>query len=289
MKLPLLASALVTLGIVAACSSEDERSNATTPPGPDSGKIGDGDGGTTNPDGGKEETDIVFADGTTFAKRDCTLTIRWAGGGTDVKIAGEFTSWATSPLALTKTGSGHEITLSPGPTLEGGKLYAYKIIADGNWTLDPANKYRKLVDGQMNSGLVLPACAAGPETVPGLVALNGAEMKVRATIRSAEDGDAIERVKASLDNVGLPAGSFVIDAAAGAVDFTLLGLGKGKHTLSLRSFDKKGREAEPIDLPFWVEDEAFDYRDGVLYMMLIDRFANGDKANDCLLYTSRCV
>ena len=50
--------------------------------------------------------------------------------------------------------------------------------------------------------------------------------------------------------------------------------------LSLVATDGKMRAAEPIDLPFWVEDEAFDYRDGLLYMFMVDRFANGDTTND---------
>jgi hypothetical protein len=28
-----------------------------------------------------------------------------------------------------------------------------------------------------------------------------------------------------------------------------------------------------VDLPFWIEAEAFDPRDGVLYMLFTDRFA----------------
>ena len=64
------------------------------------------------------------------------------------------------------------------------------------------------------------------------------------------------------------------------VDFSFTGLPKGKHTLSLRALDASGNASEPIDLPFWVEDEPFDYRDGALYMMMIDRFANGDASND---------
>src|SRR5690606_20944094 len=79
---------------------------------------------------------------------------------------------------------------------------------------------------------------------------------------------------------GIPQGYFTLDEAKGAIDFSFTGLAKGKHTLSLRAVDGKGRESEPVDLPFWVEDEAFDWRDGVLYMLLVDRFANGNAAND---------
>jgi len=283
MKLSFALVSVVAAGLVAwgsGCASDGDTDTRPTPDGPDSGKVGQGEGGPGDTDGGKVETDIVFGDGTMFQTRDCTLTIRWEGGGTDVKIAGEFTSWADGALSMTKSGNAHEILLSPGAGLVGGQLYAYKIITDGTWRLDPNNRYRKIVDNQMNSGLVLPACEAGPETLSSKVDVNGSAMKVRVTVRSAADGDAPERVKASLDNGGVPAGSFTIDAAAGAIDFSFTGLAKGKHTLSLRTLDKQGREAEPVDLPFWVEDEPFDYRDGVLYMMLIDRFANGNKAND---------
>ena len=283
MKPSFALACLVAAGLVAwgsGCASDGDTDTRPTPDGPDSGKVGQDDGGPGDTDPGKVETDIVFDDGTTFQKRDCTLTVRWEGGGSDVKIAGEFTSWADGALSMTKNGDAHEIVLSPGANLVGGQLYAYKIITDGTWRLDPQNRYRKILDGQMNSGLVLPACEAGPETLSSKVDVNGADMKVRITVRSAADGDAPERVKASLDNGGVPAGSFEIDPSAGAIDFSFTGLAKGKHTLSLRTLDKKGRESEPVDLPFWVEDEPFDYRDGVLYMMLIDRFANGNKATD---------
>ncbi len=282
MKPCLVLSSLV-LGAVflGACASDSEGTGRPEPPGPDSGKIGEKDG-TPGPNG-KIETDIVFDEGTTFAKRECTLTIRWEGGGNDVKLAGEHTTpaWADGAVPLTKNGDAHEITLEPGPSLAAGTLYAYKLIVDGQWKLDPKARYRKIVGGQMNSGFVLPTCDAGPETLAGRVDVNASgSMKVRITVRGAADGARPERVKASLDNDAVPDGSFAIDASAGAVDFSFEGLAKGKHTLSIRAFDEKGRESEPIDLPFWVEDEPFDYRDGILYMLLIDRFANGDKSND---------
>ncbi len=274
---------LVLVGsVAAACGSSKDDPGAPITPGIEAGPPGDT--GTAVPDGGKEETEIVFDKDTSFGKRSCTLTIPYEGVAADVKIAGEFTDWATSPLALTKTNSGFAITLQPGPKLQGGVLYGYKLIADGTWKLDPAGKYRKIIGGEMNSALKLPACDAGPELLGGKVAVTSAgstgEMKVRVTLRAASDGEAPATMAASIDGAKIPVGSWKIDTSAGAVDFTLTGLPKGKHTLSLRSKDGKQREAEPIDLPFWVEDEAFDYRDGLLYMFLVDRFANGDKAND---------
>jgi glycosidase len=289
MKPGVVLPVLLFLGItvVGACSSDTDPASRPSPPGPDSGKVGtkeDGGRDPEDPNRPKIETDIVLPAETRFDKRDCTVTVRWEGGGSDVKIAGEFTTpaWENGPLPMTKNGSVHEITIAPSATVEAGKIHAYKLIVDGQWKIDPRSQYRKIVGAppQINSGFVLPTCEAGPETRSGPVAVTGSEMKVRVTLRTAADGDAVERIKASLDNDGVAAEAFAIDAASGAVDFTFAGLAKGKHTLSLRTFDRKGREAEPVDLPFWVEDEAFDWRDGVLYMMLIDRFANGDRMND---------
>ena len=274
--------AFVVLGSAAtACGSSKDDPAPGAPPGIEAGPPGDTG---TGPDGGKEETEINFDKTTSFAKRACTLTLRYDGTGNDVKIAGEFTDWATSPMPLTKTGSGFEVTLQPGAQLQGGGLYGYKLIIDGTWKLDPRGKYRKIIAGEMNSGLRLPACDAGPELLSDKVAVASAgaagELKVRVTVRAASDGEPPTSMAASIDGAKIPVGSWKIDNSAGAVDFTLPGLAKGKHTLSLRSKDGKAREAEPIDLPFWVEDETFDYRDGLLYMFLIDRFANGDKTND---------
>jgi neopullulanase len=277
--LPALFAVLASVAV--ACSSSEDPASPATTPGIEAGPPGDAG---TDPDGGKEATEIVFDKNTSFAKRACTLTLRYNGTGNDVKLAGEFTDWATSPLPFTKTGSGFEVTLQPSAKLLGGTLYGYKIITDGTWKLDPAGKYRKIIGGEMNSGLRLPQCDVGPELLSEKVAVASAgsagEMKVRVTVRAASDGEPPATLAASIDGAKIPAGSWKIDHAAGAVDFTLPGLVKGKHTLSLRSKDGKSREAEPIDLPFWVEDETFDYRDGLLYMFLVDRFANGDKAND---------
>ncbi len=244
------------------------------------------DGGTTTADGQapREETSIVFEKSVAFSKRACSLTLRVAGPGNDVRLAGEFTDWEAGALPLTKAASGFEITLSPSAKLQGGILYGYKIIVDQQWKLDPAGAYRKIVGGEMNSGLKLPECEAGPELISEKVSVAKARdvgtMSVRVHVRAALDGEAPVSMSASLDRGGVPAGSWKVDTATGAVDFSLPGLAKGKHVLSLASVDGKGRKAESIDLPFWVEDEAFDYRDGLLYMFLVDRFANGDKGID---------
>jgi glycosidase len=283
MKVASLLSSMVLGGMVAiaACASNDERSVRATPEGPRSGTGTGSDGGT---DGGAPEgvlTDMVFPANTEFSPRSCTVTLTWTGSGSNVTVAGEFTDWAAAPLPMTKSTDGFELTLSPGPKLAGGNLYAYKMIVDGEWRLDPENRYRKIMGGQMNSALKMPACAAGPELLTDTMTTSASgQAKVTVRVRAAADGSRPRLVRASLDGQGIAASAFTFDPPKGAVTFSFQGLEKGKHRLSLRAVDEKDREAEPVDLPFWIEDEPFDYRDGILYMLLIDRFANGRKEND---------
>ena len=238
----------------------------------------------TSAEGGPGElvlTEIPFPETTTFSPRACTVTLRWKGEGSNVTVAGEFTEWAAQPLPMTKGTDGFELTLSPGPKLAEGQLYAYKMVVDGQWRLDPDNHYRKIVGGQMNSALKVPACSARPELVSDAMSVTpSGQARVTISVRAASDGTRARALRASLDGNGVATSAFRVDASRGAITFSFQGLAKGKHTLSLRAVDAKDREAEPVDLPFWIEDKPFDYRDGILYMLLIDRFANGSTEND---------
>jgi glycosidase len=276
------------MGLLVACSSTDAaREHGDEPVGPGSktngGVVVAPDGGAVPNEDGKIESDIVFADGATFGQRDCSLTVTFKGTATDVKIAGELTSpqWADGAMPMTKTGDGFSITLQPSASAVGGTLYGYKFIVDGNWILDPTNKYRKIVGDQMNSGLKLPECSAGPELLAQKVAATAdGKMTAHVDVLRASDGNPVDRVKASFDGNPVVKANVGIDATTGGLNFSYDQLAKGKHVLTMRAVDKQGRESDPVDLPFWIEDEAFDYQDGLLYMIMLDRFANGDTTND---------
>ena len=53
---------------------------------------------------------------------------------------------------------------------------------------------------------------------------------------------------------------------------------KASYTISLTS--NNGVEVDPLFIPVWNEETKFDWRDGVLYFAFIDRFNNGNPAND---------
>ncbi len=273
----LLGAALATATLSAACADNGDASPGQPDPG--GPVVGGGkDGGPAT--GEPPSTDITFPEGTAFAARSCDLTLRFKGSAAAVKVAGEFTGWANGALPMTKTGDGFELVLGRANGLEPGGLYAYKLVIDEQWRLDPAGTHRKIVGDQMNSALRMPDCEAGPELATETVAATAAgDVTAKITVLAASTGEPPSKLEVSLDRTAIPAGTWTA-AKDGTVSFALKGLPKGKHTLSVRAEDAMGRTAAPLDLPFWVEDEPFDYRDGVLYMFMIDRFANGNKAND---------
>jgi glycosidase len=276
------AFASVVVGGVAApaCASSDNDRPKPDVGGPVSNTTPDG-GPAANRDGGPGSTDIAFPANTTFEDRPCTVKLHFEGTANDVAVAGEFTNWDKSPpLPMTKNGNAFELTLGPDANLTAGTLYAYKLIVDGTWQLDPNGTHRKMVDSTMNSAFVLPACKDGPEVTSGALTASGnGDAQVRITTRRATDGVAPAKLIARLDQAPVADGTFKADAT-GAIDFTFHGLAKGKHRLSLVAVDANERRSQPVDLPFWIEDEAFSYRDGLLYMFMVDRFANGSTAND---------
>ncbi len=236
------------------------------------------DGGGALPDAGTARWGV----------RSCDLTIRHAPpvGVSDVRIAGEHTGWADAPLPRRDDdGDGtYEITFSPSARLSPGELYAYKLIVGGTWILDPAARYRKYADACLNSAFLMPACTLAPEIRASelTASYDGAagSASTRLTILTATDGALPSTIAMTLDGEPLPDGAAVLDADAGAFDVTLTDLPLGRHELSIRVTDAAGRDAEPVDLAFWIEEEPFEWRDATMYMIVVDRFANGDREID---------
>ncbi|HVH45873.1 MAG TPA: alpha-amylase family glycosyl hydrolase [Labilithrix sp.] len=272
--------AAAVIALAAACSSADHARPRPDVDGPVSRAGRDG-GPPGDTDGGVVSTGISFPADAAFAERPCTVTLRFADAATEVSVAGEFTDWAAAPRPMAKTNGAFELTIGPEARLTPGTLYAYKLVVDGTWRLDPAGTHRKLASDTMNSAFVLPACKDGPELTAGALAASATgDARVRVTVRRAADGVRPAKVVASLDRAPVAAGTFSLDPSAGAVDFSFSALSKGKHTLSLVAVDERERASLPVDLPFWIEDEPFSYRDGLLYMFMVDRFANGNPQND---------
>ena len=287
----------VLLGAVAGCEN-------APPPRPD-------DGGSTLPDAGQRdagplderdagESDAGESDAgdgpgpdagpapeAAWGRRACSVTVRFtpSSSAASVRLAGDFTGWGEAALPmLDPDGDGvHAVTVGPENGLVPGRLHAYRVIVDGTYLLDPSAQERKYDGDCINSGLRAPSCDAGPEIVPGTLSTTfegpTGSARVRATILTALDGAAPRDVRVALDGAPLGAG-VTLDRDAGAYDVALSGLPAGLLFLAFRATDVRGREASPIDLPFWIEATPFEWRDALMYMIVVDRFANADRASD---------
>ncbi|MFN3202194.1 MAG: alpha-amylase family glycosyl hydrolase [Bradymonadia bacterium] len=220
----------------------------------------------------------------TFPQRSCTTTLRYEGQANQVVVAGSFTNWADAPLPLQRDGGGFSIELGEAQGLTRGELHPYKFIVDGNWILDPQERHRKYDGDCVNSAVMLPDCSDGPEIMAAPIDMtwrNGTG-DVVATLSPmvAEDGAGLTEVVLTLDDQPIGSDNVEVDAESGEVTIRLVGVPAGRHTLSVRATDAQGRDATPLDLAFWVEETPFDWRDSTMYMVVVDRFANGNSDID---------
>lgn len=205
---------------------------------------------------------------TATPERSCATELRYAASGIvgTVEVAGEWDWTARTPLSDPDADGVLTATLD----LPAG-FYAYKLIVDGAWTLDPAQPYRKYDGGTENSGLRVGDCTAPLLAIEGATTgLDHATVNVRYW-RGAGGPEPALRATVRHD---FQSTDVAIAAAGGVATVELTDLGPGKYTVVV---DADG--AEPVLAPLWIEPEPFDWRE-IIYMVMLDRFRNGDTSND---------
>ena len=165
---------------------------------------------------------------------DTRFRLELGRAGADVGLAGEWAGWDPAAAPMTD-GNGEGVYEIAVPVPAGS--WAYKLVVDGDWIIDPGHERTRFVDGVANSRIDVPECG-------------------HALVRPV-------RTEVS------PAGEVTVwDNAGGSARFP--DLPEGRHDLPV------GDGLAPV----WIEDEPFDVRDGPIYFVLVDRFRNGDPAND---------
>lgn len=280
-------SAAIAITVVACGSSDDAAT--TTPPGSDSGTI--------NPEGGNDAG--AAADGGVVVLPDsvsCDTTFRYLppAGSTPstVAVTGEWNSFAKPGVAMTgpdATGAyTASVTIAPAALAidsDQPGLVGYKLLVDGNYVLDPAGRYRKYVGGVENSAVQVADCHV-PEL--GLLAQTkdraaAGQGHYRARVKFIDTADKngldAATIKATLRKDGVE--TTVPATTNGAeIDVDTSALADGKYTLLVAARDTKGKAAHALRLVFWIESEAYDWRDTVIYMGVTDRVKDGDTSND---------
>ena len=236
------------------------------------------DGGPTTDGGSSDVTidvPIIDVDGgacsTTF-----TFTPSSGSSPKSVSVSGEWDGF-TAPTTLSGPDSSGafsgKVQLAPG-------WWAYKIIVDGTWQLDPKSTMRKYVGTVENSAVTVTDCylptlalssqsnTKGHYTAQVTFTPGAAQTQIDTTTATATlRNDFTDKTIAA-----------TVNGAAISVDAP--GLANGKYTIFVSAKDRLGRVAAPLRLVFWMEDQAFDWRDSLIYMAVTDRLKNGDTSND---------
>ncbi|HEX5063452.1 MAG TPA: alpha-amylase family glycosyl hydrolase [Kofleriaceae bacterium] len=204
--------------------------------------------------------------------RSCTSSITYHGdaGVTAVDIVGAWDWSARTALADpdhdgTFTG---ELELAPG-------IWPYKLVVgyDGggvDWVLDPQNPYRAYDGGVENSALRVADCAP-----PLLEVISHDTNTTRVRVSRGKSAAAITDIAVTLQGAPID-----FTRSGGELTIATPGLAAGKYTLRITAKDAAGASAEPVLVPFWIEADPFDWRDALIYMVMTDRFRDGDPTNN---------
>lgn len=213
-----------------------------------------------NPDSGMPETGCPTA-----------FTHRQQQSASSVYVIGEWNNFARTAHALKDPGGTGTWTgtfkVPPG-------RWAYAFLENGGEVKDVNADSIRYVSGRDWAAITVADCEKPLVTVTdGTLVNQGGNFSIGLTAVSADALDiSLVRPDGTTTASMLP----VTDGAA-TLSFT--GLPNGKYTARVTP-TKAGAAGPVLLLPFWVEAEPFSFTDSPLYMLMTDRFRNGDTSND---------
>ena len=185
----------------------------------------------------------------------------WTGSATTVEIEGEW-NWSETISLVEENGVwSTEIDLSEG-------IYCYKFIVDGNYIFDPSNPYRGYC-GDFENSVVRVKDASRPTFETQII-----DDILTVTFVPGIGG-------AGPENTPIELSSASWDETAMQWSLDLSSFSDGKHTLHLEVNDTDSNPAYDEIVPFWIGEQSnFSWQDSLIYMIMTDRFINGNTSND---------
>jgi glycosidase len=293
---PLLFSLLLGAVALGACTAIDDEGTGTsdgvggsvgsaTPQGPASSGQGGagGSGSSSSGQGGQGAGGPVFCS-TTF-RFEPTFSLQ------NPRVAGEWQGFDEQNALPLEDPDGDgvfegSVDLAPG-------FYAYKLVYEVNgateWVFDPDQGRRKYDSGVENSGMRVADCSkpsleveshATARVAPGQGTFDATLRYVDGLWTAGADPTQYDISLSGPAGIISPSTSEVSVAANGDVAVSLADLADGKYTLRVRPTDGWGAIGEVTRLVFWIEAERYDWRDALVYMVMTDRFRDGDPSNN---------
>ena len=189
------------------------------------------------------------------------ITLTYNGNASSVELVGEW-NWSET-LQMNDNGDvwTADIELQEG-------LYCYKFIVDGAYMFDPSNPERVYCDGIENS-LLRVDDHLRPHYTASLT-----EVALEVTYHAGSTGALHDGVPSALTGA-------TWDETTATWTLPLTDFEDGKHTLKVEGFDTDGHPAYDLLVPFWTGPHAdFVWEDALVYMIMTDRFVNGNSSND---------
>ena len=208
--------------------------------------------------------------------RDCDVQVRHAKPDwvSSLQVSGEFNDWTPQDMTGPDEDGYHYADLGE----LGPGEYAYKLVEDGSYEGNPpANVYTKWLDGGENRNLRVGDCTLPLLQTVSANATSSGHVTATVQFASADDESPID-ADTFIALVGENYITPTVDVGSGEIEIDVSGLGAGKHSIRIWAYDEAGRGAEnnPLWVPLWVEDEAWEWNDALIYFAFTDRFRNGD-------------
>ena len=185
----------------------------------------------------------------------------WIGTASTVELTGEW-NWSDTISLVESNGIwSTQVNLSEG-------MYCYKFIIDGVYTFDPSNSYRGYC-GNIENSVVRVQDSNRPNFDSEIV-----DQQLTITFLPGVGGAGPSGIPSGLENA-------IWDSTNMTWSLDISQHEEGKHTLRLEINDTDGNQAYDHLVPFWVgEQSEFSWEDSLIYMIMTDRYINGNSSND---------
>ncbi len=184
-----------------------------------------------------------------------------------VAVAGPFNDWALDADEMDHSGNAwrHSLELEPGH-------HPFKYVIDGAFEADPPPfVYTHWSGDSENRNLVVDDCSRPSFDVEYIEIDDQGRVSAELQFLPGVDGDSLDA-----DTLQITLGDLEIDADVDdhqiSVDHELDDF--GKFSFRARAADEEGRPTlqNPLWIPLWHEEQAFDWFDAIIYLIFTDRF-----------------